>query len=174
MLPSYTLMQSCKTGKKCSLFYFFFIFFKKSALYPFVDKGRRKRPWINGDSSDVSVAHFLSPSVWNASMALARRRSLLVFSRGWNAEGFWICRGLLKLPFFPARIFKRFHSNHIFLTFLNFRSCFHASSFFYLSLLVCLKNICPAQTCSPFSCFYGLGCCLFPWIWQKWHKHTRK
>lgn len=171
MLPSYTLMQSCKTGKKCSLFFFFFLFLKKSALYPFVDKGRRKRPWINGDSSDVSVAHFLSPSVWNASMALARRRSLLVFSRGWNAEGFWICRGLLKLPFFPARIFKRFHSN---LTFLNFRSCFHASSFFYLSLLVCLKNICPAQTCSPFSCFYGLGCCLFPWIWQKWHKHTRK
>lgn len=49
--------------KKVLAFFFFFSCLFKSALYPFVDKGRRKRPWINGDSSDVSVAHFLSPSV---------------------------------------------------------------------------------------------------------------
>lgn len=56
------LHADAKLQNRKKVLAFFFSFFK-SALYPFVDKGRRKRPWINGDSSDVSVAHFLSPSV---------------------------------------------------------------------------------------------------------------
>lgn len=53
MLPSYTLMQSCKTGKKCSLFFFFFL--KNLLCIPL---------WIKAEERDRGLMVTAATSLW--------------------------------------------------------------------------------------------------------------
>lgn len=162
MPPSNTVTQSCKTSLKQN----------RKKMLPFFSPPSKKNSlfllhiplWIKAEERDSGLMVTAVTPLWLiCSLHLCEMQAwlwyadtLLVFSRGWNTEGFWICRGLMKLPFFPARFLNllSFFLTAFFSLFFNHPSCFHASSYLFhifLSLSVGLKNICPAQTCNPFS-----------------------
>lgn len=170
----YRATRWCKAAKQEKSVSFFFFLFLNLLCIPL---------WIKAEERDRGLMVTAVTSLWlifslhlcEMQVWLWHADALFLFSHEDETRrdsGFagacWSCLSSL-LASSSAFILTTFFS-----LFSIFVLAFMHPPFFYLSLLVCLKNICPAETCSPFSCFYGLGCCLFPWIWQKWHKHTRK